>query len=171
MFYRLGRKSEKPQSGGGGGQPFPLPLVRLRVKTQYVEVAVTHDKQGLQSNVLQLVQDFFLQGSICYPPRPGAILRFGSLQLGFLGWLCVRKHILKDYRRELITVSILVSFISLLTAVRIHLNVGRSSAFSDQHSDIIENLENRIIRIIVALQIALIFYFTLGDLPSHLKKM
>ena len=82
----------------------------------------------------------------------------------------MRKHILKGYRRELITVSTLVSFISLLTAVRIHLNVGRSSGFSDQHSDIIENLENRIIRIIVALQITLIFYYILGDLPSHLKK-
>ena len=83
----------------------------------------------------------------------------------------MRKHIPKGYRRELITVSTLVSFISLLTAVRIHLNVGRSLGFSDQHSDIIENLENRIIRIIVALQITLIFYYILGDLPSRLKEM
>ena len=94
-------------------------------------------------------------------PAPGPIFRFGSIQLGFLGWLCVRKHILKGYRRELITVSTLVSFISLLTAVRIHLNVGRSSGFSDQHSDIIENLENRIIRIIVALQITFIIYWAI----------
>ena len=34
------RKTPKG-GGGGGGQPFPHPLVRLRVKTQYVEVAVT----------------------------------------------------------------------------------------------------------------------------------
>ena len=98
-----------------------------------------------------MFQDFSRQGLICYPPPPAASFDFGSLQPGFLGWLRVRKHILKGYTRKLITVSILVYFISLLTAVRIHLNVGRSSGFSDQHSDIIENLENRIIRIIAAL--------------------
>ena len=80
----------------------------------------------------------------------------------------MRKHILKGYRRELITVSTLVSFISLLTAVQIHLNVGRSSGFSDQHSDIMENLENRIIRILVAFQITFIIYWAIY-LPT-LKK-
>ena len=156
MFYLLGRKSEKSQRGGNPSPP-PSLLVRLRVKTQYVEVAVTQTNRVCN----QMFQDFSRQGSICYPPPPGPILRFGSLQLGFLGWRCVRKHIPKGYRRELITVSTLVSFISLLTAVRIHLNFGRSSGFSDQHSDIIENLENRIIRIIVALQITFIIYWTI----------
>ena len=116
-----------------------------------------------------MFQDFSRQGLICYPPPPAASFDFGSLQPGFLGWLRVRKHILKGYTRKLITVSILVYFISLLTAVRIHLNFGRSLGFSDQHSDIIENLENRIIRIIVALQITFIIYWAIY-VPT-LKKM
>ena len=48
--------------------------------------------------------------------------------------------------------------------MQIHLNVGRSPGFSDQHSDIMENLENRIIRIKY-------FYYVPGDLPSYPKKM
>ena len=168
MFYRVGRKSEKLQRGRGATIP---PLVRLSVKTQYVEVAVTQINRVCNQMFYSWYKILIGKGQSAIPRPPGPILRFGSLQLGFLGQLCVRKHILKGYRRELITVSTLVSFISLLTAVRIHLNVGRSSGFSDQHSDIIENLENRIIRIIVALQITLIFYYILGDLPSHLKEM
>ena len=40
MFYRLGKKSDKPSGGGVGGWQRPPPLVHPRVNKQQVTVVV-----------------------------------------------------------------------------------------------------------------------------------
>ena len=87
----------------------------------------------------------------------GPICRNSYLVPCSVGWFCQffifsARHQLdtwtlkeKGYWKERIAFSTLVSFISLLSALQIHLKVGRSSGFSDQHSDIMEKVENTVI--------------------------
>ena len=83
MFYRVGRKPEKPQ----GGATIPAPFfVRLRVKTQYVEVTVTQINRVCN----QMLYGWYkilvgkAQSGIPRPPAPSFNLVL-DLQLGFLG--------------------------------------------------------------------------------------
>ena len=89
MFYRLGRKSEKSQRRGGG-QPFlPPPVVRLRVKTQYVEVAVTQINRFCNQMFYSWYRILVGKAQSAIPHPPAASFDLALYNLGFLdGFAC-----------------------------------------------------------------------------------
>ena len=167
MFYRLGRKSEKTSKGEGNlpPPPPPYPLVRLRVKTQYVEVAVTQIIRVCN----EMFQDFSRQGSICAIPRPRPHLSIW-LSITWVSWMAQRTKAYSERLQKRTNHCLYLSifyqpinssadplecwafFRFLRPAFRHYRKSGKQN-----NQDNCRPLNY--------------FYNILGDLPSHLKKM
>ena len=87
MFYRLGRKSEKSKRGGATIPP--PPVVRLRVKTQYVEVAVTQINRFCNQMFYSWYRILVGKAQSAIPRPPAASFDLALYNLGFLdGFAC-----------------------------------------------------------------------------------
>ena len=84
MFYRLGRKSEKSQREWGGNHSPPSPVVRLRVKTQYVEVAVTQINRVCNQMFYSWYRILVGKAQSAIPRPPAASFDLALYNLGFL---------------------------------------------------------------------------------------
>ena len=174
MFYRLGRKSEKSPRGGGGEPmrppppPPPPPVVRLRVKTQYVEVAVTQINRFCNQMFYSWYRILVGKAQSAIPrPRPHP-----SIWL-FTTWVSQMALRAKAYSERLQKRTNHCLYLSIFyqpinssadpLEFRAFFRFLRPAFRHYRKSGKQDNQDN--------CRPPNYFYYILGDLPSHLKKM